>query len=264
MDTQSTHNAGATIGAYEVATRRVLVAVHAHLRGEGTTPLYLVTGLAHGSDATAVLAAGAAELCAVGCGDRLLAGAGDDIARLWRDTLRRGLTPIVRRALAARRAILLDGIEALCGEPFAQSEVARLIVPERLVVLAGRDHPRHIAAWSPLLAAQLTTATTLCLHDGPCFIDEDVRAIVDLVAEYYGLTRATLLSPRRTETVAHARQMAMALFRERGLTYDAVGRILGRDHATAMYGHARIRRLSASESGVRDNLARLRRRISAA
>ena len=40
-----------------------------------------------------------------------------------------------------------------------------------LVVLAGHGHLRHVATWSPALAARLADATGLCLHDGPCVTD---------------------------------------------------------------------------------------------
>ncbi len=258
----STPTPVALTDASEAATRRIRPIVDAHLRGEDTPSLYLAAGPI--SIAAAVLAAVATHLRMAGRGDQLLVCGGGDFADLWRDTLRRGLTPVVRRALSARRAILIDGLEAVRDEPFAQGELARLATPDRLVILAGRDHPRHVASWNPPLAAWLRTATPLCLHDGPCFTDADARAIVDLVADYYGLTGATLRSRRRTGSVSRARHMAMVLLREHGLTYDGVGRILGRDHSTVMYGHARIRRLSASESSVRDDLARLRRRIGAA
>ncbi len=263
MDTQTTHDAGVIISADEAAAQRVLAVVRAYLRGAGPAPLYLASPTGNAA-ATDILAAAAAELRDADRTDRLLVGTGSDFTLLWRDTLRRGLTPIVRRALAARRAILLDGVEALQGEPFAQRELARVATPDRLVVLAGREHPQQVAAWSPPLAAWLHTATTLCLHDGPCVTVADARTIVDLVADYYGLTGAMLRSRRRTGSVSQARQVAMALLREQGLTYDAVGRILGRDHTTVIYGHTRIRCRSASEPGMRDDLARLRRRVGAA
>lgn len=264
MDTQAMREGAEPVGAYEAAARRMQAAVWAHVRGEGTAPLYLVTSPEYGVGAATLLDAAAAELRAAGRGGQPLTGTGDEFKRLWRDTLRRGTTPFVRRALAARQAILLDGVEALRGEPFAQGELARVMTPDRFVALAGHGHPQHVAAWSPPLAARLDAATTLCLHDGPCFADADARAIVDLVADYYGLTRALLLSKRRMGPVVRARQMAMALLREQGLTYDAVGLVLNRDHSTVIYGHARIRRLSAREPGVRDDLVRLRHRAHAA
>ena len=223
--------------AREVATEQVLVAVRAHLHGAEIAPLYLAAG--QPGLATALLAAAAAEVRSVGRGERTLACTGADFVGLWRDTLCRGMTPFVRRALAAKRAILLDDLEALRGEPFAQGELARLIVPERLAVLAGRDHPPRLAAWSPSLDAPLRTARTVCLHEGPCVADADAWAIIDQVAGYYGFTRAQLLARRRTAPIALARQVAMHLLRQEGLTADRVGQLLHRDHSTVLHGDAR-------------------------
>jgi len=236
--------------------------VRAHLRGMEGAPLYLLAAGQPGL-ATALLASAAAELRSVGWGEGTLACTGTDFVGLWRDTLRRGMTPFVRRALAAKRAILLDGVEALRGEPFAQGELARLIVPERLVVLAGRDHLRCLAAWSPSLAAPLGAAIPLCLHEGPYVADADAWALIDRVAGYYGFTRAQLLSHRRTAPLALARQVAMHLLRAEGLMATRVGRLLRRDHSTVLHGEARIRRLAARQPDVRYDLNELCRTTAA-
>lgn len=242
---------------HEAVRQRVLAAVHAHLRGEETAPLYLATG--HMGAALGILGAAAATVRAAGRSECLLVCTGSDFAGLWCDTLRRGMTPFVRRAQANRRVIVLDGLEVLHDEPFAQGELARLIAPERLVVLAGCGHLRHVSAWSPALAPRLVDATELCLHAGPCVTDADARALIDRVAGYYGLTRAQLLSRRRTAAIARARQIAMFLLREEGLTYSAIGRLLRRDHSTVTHGHALIHWLAARQSGVRHDLDTLRR-----
>jgi len=235
--------------------------VRAYVCGEEVAPLYLAAG--QPGVATALLAATAADLRSVGWGERTLVCTGADFAGLWRDTLRRGMTPFVRRALAAKRAILLDGLEALHEEPFAQGEVARLIVPERLVVLAGRDRLRCTGAWGPPLATRLETAISLCLHDGPCVADADAWAIIDHVASYYGFTRAQLLSRQRTAPLALARQVAMHLLRAEGLTATRVGRLLRRDHSTVLHGDACVRRLAARQSDVRHDIDVLRRATAA-
>jgi hypothetical protein len=207
-----------SILAAQAAIQQIRAAVAAHLRGERVMALYLAGGSPRRT--IAVLGAAAAGLRAAGQGDGLLTCTGADFAGLWRDTLQRGLTPFVRRALAARQALLLDGLEALRDEPVAQWELARLVAPGRLVILAGRGHLRHLPAWSPVLTTRLAGATSLCLHAGPCVTDADAWTIVDCVAHYYGVTRAALLSRRRTAPIARARQMAMCLLREQGLTYS--------------------------------------------
>jgi chromosomal replication initiation ATPase DnaA len=248
--------------AREIAMDQVLASVQAYLRGAEVAPLYLAAGAAGG--ATTLLATAAAEVRSAGRGERILICTGADFAALWRDTLRRGMTPFVRRALAAKQAILFDGLEALRGEPFAQGELARLVVPDRLIVLAGRDHPPRVAAWSPSLDTALRTATPLCLHDGPCVGDAVAWTLVDQVAGYYGFTRAQLLSRRRTAPLVLARQVAMHLLRQEGLTSSHIGQILRRDHSTVLHGDARVRRLDACQAPIRHDLATLRRYTGAA
>ncbi len=262
MDTQTIRTSPTMATAREGATEQVRAAVRGRLRGVETAPVYLAAG--QPSVATALLAAATAELRSVGRGERTLAYTGADFVGLWRDTLRRGMTPIVRRALAAKRVILLDDLEALRGEPVAQGELARLIVPERLVVLAGRDHLRRVGAWGPLLASRLEMAIPLCLHDGPCVADADAWALVDQVAGYYGFTRTQLLSRRRTAPLALARQVAIHLLRREGLTVSRVGHLLHRDHSTVPHGDARVRRLAAREAHVHHDLAALRLYVGAA
>jgi len=249
MDTQTVHTSPNMTPAREGATEQVLLAVRAHLRSVEIAPLYLVAG--QPGVAAALFAAVTAELRSMGRGERTLACTGADFAALWRDTLRRGMTPFVRRALAAKRAILLDGVEALRGEPFAQGELARLIAPDRLIMLAVHDHPQRVGAWGLPLAARLRTAIPFCRHVGPCVADADAWAIVDRVACYYGFTRAQLLSRRRTAPLALARQVAMHLLRREGLTASHVGQLLHRDHSTVLHGDARVRRLVAREAPIR-------------
>ncbi len=248
--------------AREIAMEQVLASVRTHLRGTEVAPLYLAAGPA--GTVTALLTSAASELCSVGRGERLLVCTGADFAALWRDTVRRGMTPFVRRALAAKQAILLDGLEALRGEPFAQGELARLVAPERLIVLAGRDHPPRVAAWSPSLDTAVRTAIPLCLHDGPCVGDTVAWVLVDQVAGYYGFTRAQLLSRRRTAPLVLARQVAMHLLRQEGLTASHIGQLLRRDHSTVLHGDARVRWLDARQAPIRHDLATLRRYTSAA
>lgn len=239
----------------QAVMQQVTTAVVTHLRGEPVAPLYLAGGPHH--RAIALLGTAAAEVRAARP-QRLLACTGADFAALWHDTLRHGMTPFIRRALAATEVVVLDNLDALRAEPFAQGELGRLLVPGRLVILSGPGHLRHVAAWSPALARSLTGATPLCVYDSPCVTDADAWAVIDRVATYYGFPRVTLLSRRRTAHVALARQVAMYLLREEGLTYSAVGRILRRDHATVMHGHARIHDLAARRPDVRYDLDALR------
>src|SRR5205807_9405221 len=68
-----------------------------------------------------------------------------------------------------------------------------------------------------------------------------VEAVLQAICDYYGVSRAVLLSKSREMTVAQARQVAMYLLREdAGLSATQVGQELDRDHSTVLHGHARI------------------------
>lgn len=66
--------------------------------------------------------------------------------------------------------------------------------------------------------------------------------IIDIVVEFYGITRPEVLSSSREKRLSLPRQIAMFLLREDlRLSYPAIGQALGgRDHTTAMHAHTKI------------------------
>jgi chromosomal replication initiation ATPase DnaA len=63
-----------------------------------------------------------------------------------------------------------------------------------------------------------------------------VTRVMDVVAERYGITRAALLGPGRTQPATTARQVAMRLVRElTGKSYPEIGRAFQRDHTTVIH-----------------------------
>ena len=92
-----------------------------------------------------------------------------------------------------------------------------------------------------------------------------IENIQKIVAEYYKLRVADLLSRRRTRTIARPRQMAMALSKE--LTEhslpeigDAFG---GRDHTTVLHACRRIDELCETDGRIREDKAKLVRQLTA-
>lgn len=66
----------------------------------------------------------------------------------------------------------------------------------------------------------------------------NLRALCIIVctADYFGLSAADLLGRDRHKTVAWARQLAMALVRQRlALSYPEIGRVFNRDHSTVIH-----------------------------
>ena len=62
-------------------------------------------------------------------------------------------------------------------------------------------------------------------------------AIIDIVSEHFGITRADILSKKRNAEIAQPRQIVMYLCREMlDLPYKSIGKVLARDHSTVMHG----------------------------
>jgi chromosomal replication initiation ATPase DnaA len=60
--------------------------------------------------------------------------------------------------------------------------------------------------------------------------------IVKLCATLFGVPVKDLVSPKRSKHIVEARFALYAALRMRGWSYPRIGRFLGRDHATVMYG----------------------------
>jgi chromosomal replication initiator protein len=100
----------------------------------------------------------------------------------------------------------------------------------------------------------------LALQDKQVSIDNIQR----IVAEYYKIKVADLLSKRRSRSVARPRQVAMALSKE--LTNhslpeigDAFG---GRDHTTILYGCRKIKELRESNADISEDYKNLLRSLT--
>lgn len=100
----------------------------------------------------------------------------------------------------------------------------------------------------------------LALQDRLVSIDNIQR----IVAEYYKIKMAELLSKRRTRSIARPRQVAMALSKE--LTNhslpeigDAFG---GRDHTTVLHACRKIKELQESNADIREDYSNLLRSLT--
>ena len=91
-----------------------------------------------------------------------------------------------------------------------------------------------------------------------------IENIQKVVAEYYKIKLAELLSKKRTRSLARPRQLAMAMAKE--LTNhslpeigDAFG---GRDHTTVLHACRKIRELAAGNTDIREDIKNLNRILS--
>ena len=87
-------------------------------------------------------------------------------------------------------------------------------------------------------------------------------ATAEAVWETYDINPDELWSPRRYEEVAFCRQVVYyPLYRKFGLTSSLVGRILGKDHGTILYGTDRIEGFMEVDPTLRRDIKLLVQRI---
>lgn len=91
-----------------------------------------------------------------------------------------------------------------------------------------------------------------------------IRSIQLVVAERYGVTRADLMSQRRTAQVVRPRQIAMYLSKHlTGLSLPAIGRHFGgRDHTTALHAVNKIAALVEKDSSLALEVKNMREALS--
>ncbi len=88
-------------------------------------------------------------------------------------------------------------------------------------------------------------------------------AIIEAVAEHYGISAADITGRSRAARVAEPRQVAMYLMREdTDASLPAIGALIGgRDHTTVIYGCEKIARLVEQDANLRRDLMRIRERL---
>jgi chromosomal replication initiator protein len=104
------------------------------------------------------------------------------------------------------------------------------------------------------------------LHD---YLPDDTRPevtlerIIELTAEFFGLSPDELRGPGRGRALVHARQTAMYLGRElTALTLAGIGAAFGRDHSTVLHAVQRIQARIAEHRRYYDQIAELTARIT--
>jgi chromosomal replication initiator protein len=91
-----------------------------------------------------------------------------------------------------------------------------------------------------------------------------IANIQKIVAEYYKIRTADLLSPKRTRSITRPRQIAMALARE--LTKHSLPEIGnafgGRDHTTVLHATNKVKSLREEDTSVEEDYKNLMRILS--
>lgn len=88
-------------------------------------------------------------------------------------------------------------------------------------------------------------AAILAVIDAARVVSARARDVIAEVAREHEVTPEQVMGRSVHRHVVRARWAAMARLREAGLSYPRIGRILGRDHSTVMYGIRRHAGLAA-------------------
>ena len=149
--------------------------------------------------------------------------------------------------------------------------------PEVLTFIAGRVSSNirelegaltRVVAFSSLTDRAMTVE--LAEHvlkdvfpQGDGVLEVTIPRIQDVVSERFGVTHDELVSPRRSQSVAYPRQVAMYLSRElTDSSLPKIGREFGnRDHTTVMHATQKITRLIREDRSVYNLVQELTARI---
>ncbi|MCA9265319.1 MAG: ATP-binding protein [Planctomycetales bacterium] len=111
---------------------------------------------------------------------------------------------------------------------------------------------RSIQSWPA--HGRIDVATVRRLLDANAPVDISVDAIVAMVARYFRVSKAKIVSPLRKASVAQARGIAIYLAREvTAATLKEIGSALGgRDHSTVLHGYRKTAELIAHDPAMHD------------
>lgn len=91
---------------------------------------------------------------------------------------------------------------------------------------------------------------------------KDYENIIDVVVDYYGISREDLISRKKIYNIVHARRMAIYLLRNyTGGSARDIGEIFNRDHATVLYANECITKELKSGGKIKDEIDYLVSRI---
>lgn len=89
-----------------------------------------------------------------------------------------------------------------------------------------------------------------------------IKTIIGVVAEHYGISASDIISSRRTANVVRPRQVAMYLAKTLTLrSLPAIGRLFDRDNTTVLHAVRKIEGLLKQDSQLAADIAGIQRRI---
>jgi len=93
--------------------------------------------------------------------------------------------------------------------------------------------------------------------------ENEPERIIEIVAEFFNLTKEDILNERRTKNVSLARQIVMYFLRHYlNLPLKQIGKILGgKDHSTVIHGIEKIEGLIENNESFKENVVEIERKL---
>lgn len=143
-----------------------------------------------------------------------------------------------------------------------RNEVCSRNLLESLIAHHG-DEPENIPESSPpAVLPPIPDSAIAAAHDDPRILG-GVRCIQEVVCREFGISRAEMLSQRRTKNLIVPRHIALYLSKKlTPLSLPSIGkRFGGRDHTTALSAIRRIEHLMAKDSDLASRINMLEERL---
>lgn len=86
--------------------------------------------------------------------------------------------------------------------------------------------------------------------------------LISVVADFYNITVADILSKKRKNTIVVPRQICMYILKEKyKLPYKKIGSLLGRDHTTIISGYSKIKEEIKTDNGLKMAVESLTKKV---
>lgn len=95
---------------------------------------------------------------------------------------------------------------------------------------------RYLSCQITELQSSVTRLHDLLISGEAIHSDPKINHIVDVCANAFGVTKAAVMSRNRMQSVVLARQSAMWVLRNKGMTLQQIGEVIGRDHSGVAAG----------------------------
>ena len=167
----------------------------------------------------------------------------------------------ILRAKARAQAVQLpDNVARLLAEKLT-GNVRELegALTQVLARVALTDQPLTVALAAQVLGLQAQAQAAKAAAQPP-----SIKRVLEATATYYQLSLDDLLSKRRTQKIARARQIAMYLAREETqASLPQIGEALGgRNHSTILYGYKKVAQKLPSDAALQQDVAAIRKQLT--